>query len=202
MKRLLFLFFLFPLFATSQIIKLNENETEPDKSSIKENIFRVIFSVATDTKFSITGNYEREIFKPFTLFLKAGPAINRQLDSTDAFGDDQYKWILNVIGSAEVRYYFNLKRRGRLQKTTKNFTACYVGVEELWRSNPLFILNKSGKENIVGSNAPFINIGYQNQFKQTYFQIFFGTRFPGKIYSKTVTVFDLLHLGIAIGRVF
>lgn len=202
MKRLFILFFLFPLFTESQIIKLNDKEVDPDKSTIEKNIFRAIFSAATDTKLSLVGSYEREILKPVTLFLKAGPAFNRVYDSTDAFGEKQYEWIFNLIGSAEVRYYFNLKRRTKHQKTTKNFTACYFGVEELLRSSSLFILNKAGNEKIAGLNAPFINVGYQNQFNRTYYHIFFGARFPGKVYSNSVTVFDLLHLGVAIGRVF
>lgn len=202
MRRFTYLLIVLPLFAKSQIVKINDKEIDPDKSKICKDIFRVSISASTDTKFSVAGNYEREIFKAFTFFIKAGPAYNRQYDSTDAFGNKQYEWIFNVIGAAEIRYYFNLHRRNRLQKTTKNFTACYLSIEELLRSSPVFILNKSGKEHIAGSNAPFINIGYQHQFKQTYYHIFFGTRFPGDIYAHTVSVLDLLHGGISIGLVF
>lgn len=201
--RLLFLFLgSLPLFAQSQIIKDNTKEIDPYKMEISKNIFRVLLSASTDTKFSITGNYEREIKKPLTLFFKAGPAYSSEYVNTDAFGTEQYKWIFNVMASGELRYYYNLKRRTRLEKTVRNFSAFYLSLEEQLVSNPIFIINKSGNEELKGGNREFVNIGYQYQKNTTYYNIFFGTRFPGQIYSNTPTGIELLHAGVTIGRAF
>lgn len=201
--RKIFLFsLLFPFLAKSQMIKDNTTEIDPLKMEISKNIFRVLLSASTDTKFSITGNYEREIIKPLTLFFKAGPAYSREYVNTDAFGTKQYKWIFNAIASGEFRYYYNLKRRTRLQKTVRNFSAFYLSFEEQLVSSPIFIINKSGNEELKGGNREFVNIGYQYQKQTTYYNFFFGTRFPGKIYSNTPTGIELVHAGVTIGRAF
>jgi hypothetical protein len=134
--------------------------------------------------------------------LKAGPAFNKQHTMTDAFGTDQYKWTMNAVVSGEVRYYFTLLRRIKHQKTVKNFSAGYFSLEEMMQSKPLVIINKSGTETLSGNNSSYINLGYQKQVKLTYYNIFFGTRFPGKIYENSTDIFDILHGGITIGRVF
>ncbi|RYD81936.1 MAG: hypothetical protein EOP53_05050 [Sphingobacteriales bacterium] len=202
MKLFIYLFFFFPLFAPAQLVKIDDKKIDPERSRIDSDIFRAILSASTDTKISIAANYERKLFKSFTLFVKAGPAFAREYDSTDVFGNKKYRFIFNMVGAAEVRCYFSLKRRTRLEKTTKNFTACYLGIEEVLRSRPIAVINRSGEEDIVGNHATFINIGYQHQSRQTYYQAFFGTRLPGNVYSKAVDVFDLLHAGISIGIVF
>ena len=202
MRQLFLFLFLLPFFAKSQIIKDNTKEIDPNKMEINKNIFRVLLSASTDTKFSMTGNYEREIKKPFTLFFKAGPAFNREYVNTDAFGTNQYKWLFNAIASGELRYYHNLNRRTKLQKTVRNFSAFYLSLEEQLLSKPIFIINKSGDEVLKGKNSEFINIGYQYQKNTTYYNIYFGTRFPGQIYSNTPTGIELLHGGVTIGRAF
>ena len=202
MKYFILLFFLLPFFAQSQIIKDNSKEIDHNKMKISKNIFRVLLSASTDTKFSITGNYEREIIKPFTLFVNAGPAYSREYVNKDAFGVKQYKWVFNAIASGELRYYYNLKRRTRLQKTVRNFSAFYLSLEEQLVSNPIFIINKSGNEELKGGNREFVNIGYQYQKNTTYYKIYFGTRFPGRIYSNNPTGIELLHAGVIIGRAF
>ena len=202
MRQISLFLLLLPFFAKSQIIKDNTKEIDPNKMAINKNIFRVLLSASTDTKFSITGNYEREIKKPLTLFFKAGPAYSREYVNTEAFGIKQYKWIFNAIASGELRCYYNLKRRTRLQKTVRNFSAFYLSLEEQLVSNPIFIINKTGNEELKGGNREFFNIGYQYQKNTTYYNIFFGTRFPGQIYNNTPTGIDLLHAGVSIGRAF
>jgi len=198
----LFFLFLLPFFAKSQIIKDNSTETDPNKMEINKDIFRVLLSASTDTKFSITGSYEREIKRPLTLFFKAGPAFNREYVTTDAFGKKQYKWFFNAIASGELRYYYNLNRRIRKGRTVRNFSAFYFSLEELLISKPLYILHKSGNEELKSRNSEFINIGYQYQKSTTYYNIYFGTRFPGRIYNNTPSGIDLLHGGVTIGRAF
>jgi hypothetical protein len=202
MKQLLLSFLLLPLFTTAQLFKDNDKEIDPDKMEISKNIFRILLSLSTDTKFSTTASYERRILKPITVFMKAGPACNKQYIGTDAFGTEQYKWVFNAIASGELRYYFNLNRRIRLERTVKNFSALYFSVEELLMSKPLFILNKSGNEISKGRNSEFVNLGYQYQKFSTCFNIYFGTRLPGRIYSNTPSGIDLLHAGISIGKAF
>ena len=202
MRQLFLLLLLLPFFSTSQIIKNHSKEVDPNKMEINKNIFRVLLSASTDTKFSITGNYEREIKRPLTLFIKAGPALNREYITTDAFRIEQYKWLVNFIGSGELRYYFSLNRRIKKGRTVKNFSAFYFSLEELLVSKPLYILNKSGNEESKGRNSEFINIGYQFQENTTYYNIYFGARFPGQVYNNTPSGIDLLHVGITVGRAF
>ena len=202
MRRIFLLVLLLPFFATAQIIKDNSKEPDPDKMEISKNIFRVLLSASTDTKFSITANYERELKRPFTLFFKAGPAYDREYVNTDAFGTKQYKWLFNAIASGELRYYYSLHRRTRLQRTVRNFSGFYLSLEEQFISKPLFILNKSGDEVMKGGNREFVNVGYQYQKNTTYYTIYAGARFPGRVYSNTPSGLDLLHAGVTIGRAF
>jgi len=199
MKHIFFLITLLPFIASSQVGK--EKETDPNKMEINKNIFRVIISLASDTKLALNGNYEREIIKPFSIVFKAGPAFSREDLFTGTYGNEDYKWLMNLIVSGELRYYFNLKRRIKLEKTTRNFSACYFSVEELIISSPLIIINNRGEQKAPGKSGLYVNIGYQTQFKKSYVNIFFGAKFPGKAYDNSVDVFDLIHAGIAIGRV-
>lgn len=202
MRRILHLLFLLPFFATAQIIKDNSKVIDPNKMEIDKNIFRLLLSASTDTKFSVTASYEREIKRPLTIFLKGGPAFNREYVMIDAFGTEQYKWLFNVIASGELRYYYNLNRRIKKQRTVRNFSAFYLSLEELLISKPLFILNKSGDEDLKGENSEFINIGFQYQKNTTYFNVYFGTRFPGQVYNNPPLGIELLHGGITVGGVF
>ncbi|HWJ27864.1 MAG TPA: hypothetical protein VNS32_15065, partial [Flavisolibacter sp.] len=159
-------------------------------------------SLATDTKFFTHAAYERGLFRPFTLLFKAGPAFDREYLFTDIYGTEQYKWFLNVAASGELRYYFTLNHRIKHERTVKNFSGPYFSLEENVWSKPLIIFNKTGGESLTGGHGTYINLGYQKQVSLTYYNIYFGTRFPGKIYEQSVDVFDIIHAGISIGRVF
>lgn len=202
MKHFFFILLLAPLFLKSQSNSSKPNETDTRKSEIQKNILRVLLSASTDTKFSFTANYEREIIKPLTLFLKTGPAFDREYTNTDVSGNEQYKWLFNFLLSAELRCYYNLNRRMKLQKNVRNFSAFYFSLEEQLVSKPIIMINKSENEVSKGKNSAYINIGYQRQKYHTYYQIYLGTRFPGKIYSTIPAGIDLLHGGVTIGRVF
>ena len=202
MKFLLSLVFSVPILASSQMTQGIPGETDSSIREINKNIFRAIMGLSTDTKFSVQGGYEREIIKPFTLVFKAGPAFDKEYTMTDAFGTRQYKWSMSFAASGEARYYFNLGRRIKHQKPTRDFSAAYFSFEEMVQSKPVFILNKSSDETLSARSVTYINIGYQREVKQTYYNIFFGTRFPGKIYETSADIFDIIHGGISIGRVF
>lgn len=202
MKHLFFLVLFLPILAASQVGKKNDNETDPNNMEINKNIFRIIMSLSSDTKLALNGSYEREIIKPLSIVFKAGPAFSREDLFTGTYGNEDYKWLMNLIASGELRYYFNLKRRIKLQKTSKNFSATYLSLEELLISKPIIVINNRGQKTAPGSSSLYINIGYQHQFKKSYGNIFFGTKFPGKAYDNSVDVFDLIHGGIVIGRVF
>jgi hypothetical protein len=199
MKYIFFLISILPFISSSQRGK--EKETDPDKTEINKNIFRVIISLASDTKLAINGNYEREILKPFTIVFKAGPAFSREDLFTRTYRNEDYKWLMNLIGSGELRYYFNLRRRIKMEKTTRNFSAGYFSLEELIISSPLIIINNRGEQKAPGKSDLYVNTGYQTQFKKSYINIFFGAKFPGKAYDNSVDVTDLIHAGIVIGRV-
>ncbi|MEP6749770.1 MAG: hypothetical protein ABJB86_18675 [Bacteroidota bacterium] len=201
MRLVLLQLFLLPFFATAQIIKDNSKDTDPNKMEIDKNIFRMLLSASTDTKFSFTASYERQIIRPLTIFLKGGPAFNREYVTIDAFGTEQYKWLFNVTASGELRYYYNLPGRIKKQRTVRNFSAFYLSLEELLISKPLFILNKSGDVELKGKNSAFINIGFQYQKNTTYFNVYFGTRFPGQVYNNPPVGIELLHTGIIVGLV-
>jgi len=202
MYRIFLLVLLFPFLAIAQVVKDNSAGIDPDKMKIDKNIFRVLLSLSTDTKFSITGSYEREIKRPLTVFFKAGPAIDRASQGTDVNGTEQYRYIFNAIASGELRYYYNLNRRARLEKTIRNFSAFYLSIEEQLVSKPVFIMNKTGTEVLKGRTSAFVNIGYQYQKNTTFYNIYFGTRFPGQIYSNIPVGIELLHGGITVGRAF
>lgn len=202
MKSLFFLLLLLPILAVSQVGRKVEKEIDPNKMEIDKNIFRILLSLSSDTKLALNGSYEREIIKPLTLVFKAGPAFNREDLFTGTYGNEDYKWLVKLIGSGELRYYFNLKRRIKLEKTSRNFSACYFSLEELISSKPFIVINDNGEKPLPASSSLYINLGYQHQFKNSYANIFFGTKFPGKAYDNSVDVFDLVHGGIVIGRVF
>jgi hypothetical protein len=200
MKPVFFLLItLFPFIALSQVGK--EKETDPNKMEINKNTLRVIISLASDTKLALIGNYEREIIKPLSIVFKAGPAFSKEDHFTRTYRSEDFKWLINLMGSGELRYYSNLKRRIKLDKTTRNFSAFYFSLEQLLISSPLIIINNRGEEKAPGKSSLYVNMGYQSQFKKSYANIFFGAKFPGKAYDNSVDVFDLIHAGIAIGRV-
>ncbi len=202
MKNIVWLLLLLPIFAAAQYPALPVKETDPHKDEINKDIGRVILSLCTDTKITLTGSYEREIARPLTLVLKAGPGIDRQYDSLDAYGEKQYSWVINAVATAELRCYIGLRKRTMQQKTVRNFSGLYISAEVLVKSGALIRISNPDTDRTAGYTRPFINIGYQKQVKKTYYSLFFGTRFPGKAYSNAVSGLDLLHGGIALGRVF
>jgi hypothetical protein len=202
MKNILLLILLLPLCAVSQFMPANASKADPHKDEINKDIVRLLLSLATDTKLTFTASYEREIAKPLTLVLKAGPGIDRQYDSIDVYGEKQYSWVINAMASAELRCYIGLQKKAEKNKIVRNFSAFYFSAEVLAKSGALIRISNPDSDRTSGYTRPYINIGYQKQVNKNYYNIFFGTRFPGKVYGEAVSGFDLLHAGIAVGRVF
>ncbi|MEI9958623.1 MAG: hypothetical protein WDM90_20470 [Ferruginibacter sp.] len=101
--KLHFLFvLLLPFSATAQIIKDNTKGIDPDKMTIDKNIFRVLLSLATDTKAGVMVSYEREIKKPFTFFLKAGPVFKKEPLGTDVYGNAEDKYFFSAMAAGEI----------------------------------------------------------------------------------------------------
>ena len=75
-----------------------EDNEDPFKTEIDKNIFRTLLSLSTDNQFSIQINFEHQIYKSFTFFLKAGPAISR---SKIFFPNDyrEYRFAFSAIAS-------------------------------------------------------------------------------------------------------
>lgn len=202
MKNILLVILLLPLCGVSQFMPANTNKADPHKEEINRDIVRLLLSLATDTKLTFTASYEREIAKPLTLVLKAGPGIDRQYDSIDVYGEKQYSWAINAMASAELRCYIGLRKKAMQNKTVRNFSAFYFSAEVLAKSGALIRINNPDIGRTSGYTRPYLNIGYQKQVRKNYYNIFFGTRFPGRVYGEAVSGLDLLHAGIAVGRVF
>jgi hypothetical protein len=202
MRNILLVILLLPVYAVSQMMPLPSKETDPHKDEINRDIARVLLSLSTDTKITFAASYERDIARPLTLLLKAGPGIDRRYDSMDTYGQKQYSWVINAMASAELRCYIGLRKRAIRGKTVRNFSAFYISAELLAKSGALIRISNPGSDRTNGYTRPFINIGYQKQVKKTYYNIFFGIRFPGKAYDNAVSGFDLLHAGVSVGRVF
>lgn len=202
MRKLAFLIFLFPIFVQAQGVSEPPKTSDPNKMNIQPNILRLLFSTATDSKLSISANYEREIKKPITVVVGGGPTYFRIEKSTDIFGNKKYESSVNFFISGELRCYYNLKRRMKQEKTVRNFSAFYASLQEQLISKPILVFNRTGEYNLQNKNGAFVNIGYQFQKITTYYNLYFGIRFPGKIYRNAPSGIELLHGSISVGRAF
>jgi hypothetical protein len=195
-----FVLLLFSQPAFSQVNKLkDEDEYVPET---KKNIFRIGITLSLDENVAVTGCYEHEIIKSFTVVLKGGFSGYKDFISTSGPINEQYQWSINAIASCELRYYFNLTRRIKHHRTTRNFSVPYFSIEPYAFTKPLIIINDLGAEERPGNVGAYINLGYQKQVGKIYYGVFFGTKFPGKIYSNSVDVLDIIHGGITFGYVF
>ena len=190
-------YFFFLLFCFQRAISqgITPGNEDPYKMEIQKNIFRGTLALMF-TELRAMVSYEREIFKPFTLVLKTGPSL--RTDNSSPENEIE----LAATASGELRYYFNLRRRIKHNKTVRNFSAGYLSLEPFVISKPLIISDQPGDDERAAQAIVYINIGAQKQFKRFYLNAFFGTPFFGRIYSNSVDVFDIIQGGIVIGRVF
>jgi hypothetical protein len=195
------------LFISQQCLSqaIPAKQEDPYKSSISNQVFRAMLNLHVDRNggLAILGNYEQKLSIPFTLSFKAGPSFFSEEVSPETTASDAVnRYSVRAMASAELKYYFNLKHRIRLEKTTRNFSAAYFSLEPFAISKTLVFLNGDQSDSQKGFAGAYINIGWQKQVRLTYFNIYFGTRFPGPVYSNSGDVFDVIHFGVSIGRVF
>jgi hypothetical protein len=204
MKYIFLLFMLSPVAAFCQVVDPMDpsKDEDPYKMEINNGVGRMLLALSTDLGLSVTPSYEHIIKKSFTFIIKGGAAFTKETLSRDVDRSDIDRFTIRLIASGELRYYYNLRRRIRLGKTVRNFSAGYLSVEPLVASPIVYIINREGAENIPGYFKAYINIGFQKQVKKGYYGAFFGTRFPGKIYNNSGDVTDILHAGLIIGGFF
>ncbi|MBC7903888.1 MAG: hypothetical protein H7Y27_10710 [Gemmatimonadaceae bacterium] len=194
MRPILALILFCPLFSSAQY-EPPQKEEDHLRMEINNQIFRLLIPITVERfgGIGLQASYEHVIRKPFTFVIKGGPTF--YAEDPDVFG-------INGRIAGEVRYYFNLFHRIKKDKTVKNFTAGYLSIEPFAVTGSYQFLRKGDIYEPPPESGAFINIGYQWQFKRSYANIFFGTRFPGKVYSESVDATDLLHAGLVIGKVF
>ncbi|MEO5592947.1 MAG: hypothetical protein ABIR15_17715 [Chitinophagaceae bacterium] len=204
MKYIFLIFFVIPATAFCQVIDPMDplKNEDPFKMEIHNSITRVLMTLSSDLGLSVTPSSEHVIKKSFTFIIKGGPAFSSETLYADANGTYLEKFTIRAIASGELRYYYNLRRRTRLERTVRNFSAGYLSVEPMVASPTIYIVNREGLKNEPGYFAAYINIGFQKQVKKRYYGAFFGTRFPGNIYNNSVDVTDILHAGITVGGIF
>ena len=164
---------------------------------IEKNIFRASFTciIPDNEGWPLTFSYEREILKPFTIVIGAGPSFR-------ATSNEKGELAIHGFASVEFRYYFNLMHRIRKEKTVRNFSATYLSLQESLFSGPVALMNMRSENAAQGQARTFLNLGLQKQFKRGYFHIFLG---PGLHFNdldkgEWVLVEDF-HAGIAFGLV-
>ncbi len=172
-------------------------ERDMFSKDIEKNIFRASFTCIfpDDEGWPLTFSYEREILKPFTLVILAGPSFRGTTNETGELA-------IHGFMSAEFRYYFNLRHRIKKEKTVRNFSATYLSLQESLFSGPVALINMLSGNAADAKARTFLNLGLQKQFKQRYLNIFLG---PGLHFNdldkgEWVLVEDF-HVGIAFGFV-
>ena len=164
---------------------------------IEKNVFRVTFTliVPDNEGWPLVFSYEREIRKPFTIVLGAGPSFNATLN-------EQGEMAVHGYASVELRYYFNLMHRIKKEKTVKNFSATYLALQESLFSGPIVLINMLSGNAAEGKARTFLNLGIQKQFRQNYLNLYLG---PGLHFNDLDkgewVLIDDFHVGISIGIV-
>lgn len=164
---------------------------------IEKNVFRATFTliVLDDEGWPLMFSYEREIRKPFTIVLGAGPSFNGTMN-------EQGELAIHGYASVELRYYFNLLHRIKKEKTVRNFSATYLAIQESLFSGPVALVNMLSTNAAEGKARTFLNLGLQKQFKQNYFNLYLG---PGLHFNELDKgewlLIDDFHVGITFGFV-
>ena len=164
---------------------------------IEKNIFRIsaTFIVPDDEGWRLSFSYEREIRRPFTFFIAAGPSFSSRAKETGELA------IYGYMG-AEFRYYFNLMHRIKKEKTVRNFSATYLALQQNLFSGPIALINMPREYADKAKGLTFLNLGIQKQFNQGYLNIFLG---PGLHFNDLEkgewVLLDGFHAGISLGIV-
>jgi hypothetical protein len=172
-------------------------EKDMFSKDIERNIFRASFTlIAPDDEGSpFLFSYEREIKRPFTIVIGAGPSFR-------ATSKDDGELAIHGFASAEFRYYFNLMHRIKKEKTVRNFSATYLSIQESLFSGPIALVNVLSTHAAEGKARTFLNLGIQKQYKQGFLNLYFGPglHFSGLEKGAWVLIEDF-HVGLTLGFV-
>lgn len=198
--KIIFLFILF--FSTNVLSAQLKNSKEKLRVShdIKHNALRASLTLPiliSQDPAIIAINYEHRLGKsPFSIIGTLGTSIYFFGSGLNRIGD-KIKWHLHGLFSSELRYYYTLKKRERLDKNTKNFTAGYLSLQPYYLTDPYLLIDER-KEFSSGNQGVFLNIGYQWQAGRGYIGTFFGVRLAGT-YFNAATYQTKIQTGIVIG---
>ncbi|RWZ87455.1 MAG: hypothetical protein EO766_11400 [Hydrotalea sp. AMD] len=214
-KTFLLIIFLFPFWGIAQELTSDDTKStlqmklDENQYSISKDIYRLIISTPLkDLSYyvpdiMVLGNYEHALYNNVSIVASAGIRMCNK-----SFG----LYVPNPVssyhftGSAEIRYYYALQKREKKLRPTQNFTGGYLSISQYFLTNPFTIISKaenvSNKDAAPGQAIIYLNIGYQKQWKQFYFNCFAA---PLQFYvtNKPIMKYDgSFPAGITIGYVF
>jgi hypothetical protein len=168
---------------------------------IDKDIFRLMVTVPIPDEEAgrLLISWERELKKPFSLVVKAGPSMDLQ---GLGFSDNPVRYDFQLYASVELRFFFTLLHRIRKEKPVRNFSGLYISAEQYIESNPIVRINRGNHDGYPGSAGAFLQLGYQKQISQFYFNVFVGPRLYGNNFGTGTTSLNNYHGGISLGVVF
>ncbi len=161
-----------------------------------KNIFRAGITVPVGV--SLNGAWEKKLSETFTLTTKASLFAHF---GNLAFGRSNGDVLLATIFEIDARYYYNIKRRARKKKDTRNFSASYFSLNPYTASRPL--LDGPHPLDYEGNNGIFLNWGVQKQLKKRfYLNAYVGALIASRSFkADRAAAIDPAHLGLTIGYV-
>jgi hypothetical protein len=136
-KIIVFVFSPFLLFAQKRSIKYADSTFY----EINKNIWRVALLQPTfpnyESNLILASNYEYSFNEKFSLSTKTGVAT-----SIKHFGpvDNRNQYSFHLFATAELRYYYSIRRRERKFRPTINHSGCYFSLEQNIISNPIALI--------------------------------------------------------------
>ncbi len=168
------------------------------KNTINENNYRVVLSLPLPT---LNFQYERKINEQMSALAKTG--LTFSIGSAGFGSSGEIGSQVRSLSSLEYRYYYNIKRRQRLGKSIRNFSAWYIGVEPYLASSSIASINQERRIN-NGSAGVFLNLGVQKSSKNLYGAFYIGLApFTTTLsaYTKTTSSFEMVWLNFSLGIV-
>ena len=165
---------------------------------IDKDIFRIGITIPDGVNLNLF--YEHELRQPFSILFKAGTNVDYRIAE---FNGGVPNWYIHAFSSSEIRYYYSLNKRFRLNRPVRNFTAGYFSLEPYFRSNQLAAINDIHIAK-GGSMGSFLNWGYQGQYKNHFFTAFVGALLLSKDLSISTypTTPSKISFGLTYGYVF
>ncbi|TAH06263.1 MAG: hypothetical protein EAZ13_10090 [Sphingobacteriia bacterium] len=169
------------------------------KNTIDESMSRLVVSFPNPL---INFQYERKINEQVSALAKTGLAFSI---SSGGFGSSgEIGSQASSFSSLEYRYYYNIKRRQRLGKSIRNFSAWYIGIEPYLASSSIASINQE-KRIKNGSAGVYLNLGVQKQSSKNLYGAFYIGIAPFtttlSAYNKTTSSFKRVWLNFSLGIV-